>query len=488
MARDFDYFVVLADMRTGSNFLEANLNEFSGLICHGEAFNPHFVGHKDQMALLGVNLRQREADPMRLIAAMQDQDGVVPGFRFFHDHDPRILKHVLTDRRCAKVVLQRNPVDSYVSRKIAVATGQWRLTNVTHKKTAKAVFDAGEFRTHLEQLGDFQTLIQNTLQRSGQTAFYIRYEDINDLDVMNGLGRFLGANKGLDSLNGKLKKQNPEPISEKVENFDEMQQALARIDMFALSELPSFEPRKGPLVPSYVAGHRTPLLFMPVQGGPVQAIKSWMAAIDGVGVDDLTRDFTQKSLRQWKRQNPGHRTFTVVTHPLERAHTAFCRHILMLGPECYPEVRGTLRKVHKLPIPEGAPGADYDASAHRAAFLGFLEFVKANLSGQTSVRIDPAWASQTNVLQGFAQFGVPDLVIRAERLIDDLAMVTSQIGKTKLVPVDIGDEGPVPLSAIYDGEVERAARDAYQRDYMMFGYQSWVDPAHANASGRLTGR
>jgi hypothetical protein len=67
-------------------------------------------------------------------------------------------------------------------------------------------------------------------------------------------------------------------------------------------------------------------------------------------------------------------------------------------------------------------------------------------------------------------------------------MVTSQIGKTKLVPVDIGDEGPVPLSAIYDGEVERAARDAYQRDYMMFGYQSWVDPAHANASGRLTGR
>ncbi|MEL7131520.1 MAG: nodulation protein NodH, partial [Pseudomonadota bacterium] len=41
----FDYFVVFAEMRTGSNFLEANLNALDGLSCYGEAFNPGFIGY-----------------------------------------------------------------------------------------------------------------------------------------------------------------------------------------------------------------------------------------------------------------------------------------------------------------------------------------------------------------------------------------------------------------------------------------------------------
>ncbi|MEL7089565.1 MAG: nodulation protein NodH, partial [Planctomycetota bacterium] len=53
MAR-FDYFVVFAEMRTGSNFLETNLNAFDGLACHGEAFNPHFLGYPDREQLLGL--------------------------------------------------------------------------------------------------------------------------------------------------------------------------------------------------------------------------------------------------------------------------------------------------------------------------------------------------------------------------------------------------------------------------------------------------
>ena len=44
MSGSFTSFVVLAEMRTGSNFLEANLNALEGVTCHGEAFNPHFIG------------------------------------------------------------------------------------------------------------------------------------------------------------------------------------------------------------------------------------------------------------------------------------------------------------------------------------------------------------------------------------------------------------------------------------------------------------
>ena len=32
MSERFDYFVVFAEMRTGSNFLEANINQFLSLI------------------------------------------------------------------------------------------------------------------------------------------------------------------------------------------------------------------------------------------------------------------------------------------------------------------------------------------------------------------------------------------------------------------------------------------------------------------------
>jgi len=35
MPAPFDRFIVLADMRTGSNFLEANLNAIPGVACHG---------------------------------------------------------------------------------------------------------------------------------------------------------------------------------------------------------------------------------------------------------------------------------------------------------------------------------------------------------------------------------------------------------------------------------------------------------------------
>ena len=38
------YFAIFGAMRTGSNLLERSINQFPGLHCHGELFNPSFVG------------------------------------------------------------------------------------------------------------------------------------------------------------------------------------------------------------------------------------------------------------------------------------------------------------------------------------------------------------------------------------------------------------------------------------------------------------
>jgi hypothetical protein len=40
MAIAFKYFVIFAEMRTGSNFLQSHLNKFPDLHCFGELFNP----------------------------------------------------------------------------------------------------------------------------------------------------------------------------------------------------------------------------------------------------------------------------------------------------------------------------------------------------------------------------------------------------------------------------------------------------------------
>ena len=173
MLGSFDYFVIFAEMRTGSNFLETNLNAFEGITCHGEAFNPHFIGYPDKTSLLSFTQADRDADPETLLNAIRETPGHISGFRFFHDHDPRILEPMLDDPKCAKIILTRNPLDSYVSWKIAKAKGQWKLTNVKRRKDAKVHFNRDEFARHLETLQDFQVLLLKHLQATGQAAFYL---------------------------------------------------------------------------------------------------------------------------------------------------------------------------------------------------------------------------------------------------------------------------------------------------------------------------
>jgi len=180
MAQRPGYFVVLANMRTGSNLLEESLNAFPGIVCHGEAFNPRFIGHAGVDEAHGVTLADRERDPMAFIDRLRGATDGIAGFRLFPDHDDRVLAKCLGDRRCAKVVLARNPVDSYVSWKIARQTGQWWLGDLKSAKSAKAVFDADEFRVFLDRWQGFYGQVRETLQRTGQTAFHIHYDDLRD--------------------------------------------------------------------------------------------------------------------------------------------------------------------------------------------------------------------------------------------------------------------------------------------------------------------
>lgn len=244
MASRFTSFVVFREMRTGSNLLDANLNALPGVTSYGEVFNPHFIGTEEITELFGITLAERDRAPQRLLRKLVEQTQGLSGFRLFHDHDARVRDLVVADPACAKIILTRNPLESYVSRKIARATGQWKVTDPRGLKFAKAVFDAAEFRAHLDRLQAFQLWLLRALQVSGQTAFYLDYEDLAAVEVLNGLAAFLGVPGRLKAVDDTLKKQNPAPLADKLSNPEALATAAEGIDVFALSRTPNFEPRR----------------------------------------------------------------------------------------------------------------------------------------------------------------------------------------------------------------------------------------------------
>jgi hypothetical protein len=474
MAGPFTSFVILGAMRTGSNFLEASLSELPGVKTYGEVFNPLFIGHEKCWELFEITLPMREADPVRLLDRLRERTDGLPGFRYFHDHDPRILTAVLDDPACAKIVLSRNPVDSFVSFRIALETDRWIATDEKDRRPARIAFRPKQFEEFLADVDAFYARVRHGLRVRGQAAFEIGYDDLTDVGVLNGLAAWLGVEGRLEAPSGRLKRLNPPEIAAKVTNPEAIAPAVAALDLWRIDRPRDPEPERNAAVNTYLAAPSAPLLYLPVKGGPVAQVKAWLAALDGARPPDLLRDFRWHSLRAWRASHPGHRSFTVVRHPLARAHTAFCTHLLVPGPECFGKIRMLLRKYYWLEFPEDGPGRDYTPETHRTLFLAFLRFLRQNLAGQTSIRVDPAWASQEAVLRGFAARQVPDLVLRAERLAEGLAQAAAQVGRASPpLPPPAPDPGPVPLAAIHDPEVEAAAREVYGGDYEAFGYGDW---------------
>ncbi|WP_408592992.1 hypothetical protein ACIPCF_00890 [Paracoccus marcusii] len=461
MTVPFRRFVIFAEMRTGSNLLEATLNALRGVTCFGEAFNPYMMGWPDKDELQGVTRAQREADPMVLLDRLFDRPGHLPGFRYFHDHDPRVFDAIMHDPECAKIVLTRNPLDSYVSTQLARETNQWKLNETETPIPAAITYDGPEFRDTIAAVERFQLRVMHRLQVTGQTAFWLGYEDLRDPEVMTGLVHWLGRTDiaRVEPASDQVP-QNPRELADKVRNFDEMQADLAQIDPFMLRRIPNFEPRRGPSVPSFSAVEAGQgLIFMPVRCGPGDAVRDWMATLGAV-----SGDFTQTSLRQWKRQHPGHRSFAVLRHPLHRAWTAF-RQLLT---DSRPELRQLMRDVHRMALPSDAALAGMDRQAQLELFAQFLAFLKRNLNGQTTLPTHAGWASQSEVIAGFSRVASPDMLIREDRIADELPTLARAAG---IDDARLGGLKVQPMpDFLRDKALLQAARQAYLRDYIAFGF------------------
>lgn len=278
----------------------------------------------------------------------------------------------------------------------------------------------------------------------------------------------------MERLPARLKRQNPEPLADKLLNPEAVADGIARLDPFELGRLPGMEPRRGAMLWAWRTAARAPLLYAPVLGGPDRAIAKWMAAADGVATSALGRDLTQQALGAWLDAHPRRIVFSVLPHPLVRAHAVFQRQVVQGERHA---IRKFLARVHDVHLPEPAPGVSLEPGLHRAAFLAYLHFVRANLAGQTSIAVLAPWASQTANLQGIASACLPDRLLREESLEHDLEQIAGALGLT--IPEASGRTcaAHAALSAILDPEIQAAARAAYAIDYRVLGFGDWVPPA-----------
>ncbi len=477
MAKKFSSFAIFGAMRSGSNLLERHINQYNGLKCHGELFNPAFVGSAGNMQYLGISRGERDVEPKKLLEAVQAATpDLIPGFRIFRDHNSNAIDLFLDDPDCAKIILSRSAVDSFVSLKIAKKTDQWLIHDDAHRKSAQIYFDMQEFESYQKVRHAYSGRIAARLKRTGQRFFDIQYGDLNNIEKINALVAFIGGVTPLDTLKQTIRRQNPGALCEKIVNYDEVFQALGLPEPQTLAAAPPrFAPEKGTdLSRAYFCENRA-IIFAPIPSAPDGAVRQWLGKIEGVAPEN---NFGSAAYDDWLSSHPKPLAFSVLRHPVARAYDVFMRKIVFKKPSGFLAIRDILETrfgVFLPPADVGLENSGYDLAAHRAAFKQFLAFIHHNLNDKSGIRTDGRWRTQTDLLAGYEQKLGPCMTIKEPDLDFANSYFTNRLGLPELpdkITVQKPD-WPFALLEIYDPEVETLARTAYEADYKNLSFDNW---------------
>ncbi len=470
----FKYFTIFGAMRTGSNLLEHSLSQYSGLAGHGELYNPHFIGKPERREFLATPIADRNADPIGLLQKLiEATPDTIPGFRIFDNHDRRVLDYAARDPGCAKIILTRSPIDSFISLEIAQETGQWMLVKDENRRVAKMRFDPAKYEKYLVKRADHYGFIRRAAQEAGQPIFEVDYADLPDLSVVNGVARFIGSPEVKAKAPDKIRRQNPTAWEDKVENVDDLRRYAAAHGLTAPAIDPEPKPKFGALG-EMIASRTFEAIYAPIPGagmGEFRKVLTEAATAAGDAEPKLATGMKEKHLvrRRWR----GAFIFSFVRHPVERLQDVFIRRIARAEGDAYTMAQMMMARDHRGPGPGEMTSSP---EAMLAGFDAFISFVEANLSGRTALRVDPAWTPQSTLLAAYARETPLDFIGRIERLDEDFAFVMSRLAAP---PVDLAPklkaslariDGEMPKSAWLSRERETRIHKIFERDYARLGY------------------
>ncbi|MEM9716174.1 MAG: hypothetical protein AAF826_06605 [Pseudomonadota bacterium] len=451
------YFVLLGAMRTGSNLFDEIIRLCPVTDSLGELFNPGFVGKaKINWEAEPDLLKARDADPIAFLNETVPVDpSVLNGFRLFVDHDHRVLDHVLRDENCAKIVLRRDHLDTFISQEIAFGTDQWRIGDIGKRIQMKVAFDPTKFEKYCASVDAFYGGIAQTLKTSGQTAFQISYDDLQDQSVMDGVFRYLGVEGYRSGQQTRIIRQNPEPIEEKVTNPVALAPYLVR------SAQPQFHKTSGNDFLGKVA-----LNAATGRGGDISNAFFSDAITDMIAVSETADESTSvpdlAALRDWQLNHQSHRFYIPLEDPLHRAYRAFDQMVLRDNSRPMRQIRRNLAQFYDLNL-EGygrkqLGNGEISLDLYQDYFRKFLIFLEKQLKGQTRTKAEPDWDYQFKRVAAL-QNALP----KAEFIYQSL----DGSGADCRLPIY---QGVHPITSLMEDDIITSAHKAYSEDVVRFGF------------------
>ena len=483
MAERPTYFAIYGAMRTGSNLLEKTLEALGDTACYGEAFNPGFISGPRKTEVLGFTREERDADPLQFLEQIiRAEPGKTAGFRIFNGHDQRIIDHTLNDPRCARIILRRDPVESYVSLQIARETDQWMLRNPKRRMSAKIRFDPKSFEVYRQGLTVHYDALEARLAANGLSAFRIDYDDLDVRDRLQDVALHIGST-GIVPEEPPILRQNPMPMCEKVENYDEM---------CAFIGIEPVRPDPKPLasVQDILCPERIPAAFAPIAGPAFAPVIALLHRIDSrhlSGCDELpvAELFGRAELGTlYPRGSPsGCPVFTLVVHPLVRLHAAFVEETC--GQNwTHSMIRRALTRDHgPMPPPRGILNgrSGYTGEQHRRHFSAFLEMIAPFASGEDASADQAAWIAQARLVALYHNEIPLAHVFRHEDFAVLANWLSDLTGTPRFPPGQITGlskaeaQRHLPIEEVQEPAILARVRALHAEDYETFGYDETPD-------------
>lgn len=210
-------FAIVANARTGSNFLLDGLKSSRAIRMYHEIFAEHHrqIG-KDFEKILST-VFQHESRSTQIV-----------GFKVFYNHLTEEEWKKLQARNELKVVhlTRRNRLRTVISLEIAFKTGRWTKSHdFVGTKDKRVMLDPQKVIRRLEKI------------EAGEAATRARFQDREMLEVVyeelvrapekvfSSVEEYLGVD-GMHPEKIRLKRQNPEPLQQLIINYEEVVAAL----------------------------------------------------------------------------------------------------------------------------------------------------------------------------------------------------------------------------------------------------------------------
>jgi LPS sulfotransferase NodH len=223
--------VIYGTMHTGSNYLVSLLNQFEGIVCHGEVFNPAFVGLREdyhqKLGIMRSDTAVRDAALPRFYdRILESSPGDLVGIKLFPGHKEFAITKTLADPEILKIVLKRDSLASFVSLCQAEASGVWQIATPEPgeiklqrlKSNRKIHFHPQRYLEYRRQLAAFYSRIEAYLRESAIPHMELWYRDLQEPDIVKKLAAFLGMPEPELNPEMLLRKQNPGSLESRVTN------------------------------------------------------------------------------------------------------------------------------------------------------------------------------------------------------------------------------------------------------------------------------